>query len=345
MLLTYLVRPPTAPPDRWRRSEFVASHWSLMEKFVRNYPRPSEDRVAVLSDFFANFDAASMADSCCALNFLTSCFLDYHLRQGYGFLFWTGRNSITQHVAAVSVLSVPARDHLEDCLRGFTPALLQYPAANEGIVARDKIARTLQAHLQSSEHSQQVAAQVAAHSAWALDFLVTSAREFFFQHVHLFHDLRLGPLPFAWHELAGGGRGGGQGAGDAGLRCGRDRSEEVFRAMVALCVEQLVRCCNMTQCLAEISHARALRPADMRLTFDVPAHEVAAARRVFESPLRPDPTPLRPSASTLETPVGEHRVFRALVSGWRARGARGGGGGRGERARGARAIRGNENCV
>lgn len=95
MLLTYLVRPPTAPPDRWRRSEFVASHWSLMEKFVRNYPRPSEDRVAVLSDFFANFDAASMADSCCALNFLTSCFLDYHLRQGYGFLFWTGRNSIT----------------------------------------------------------------------------------------------------------------------------------------------------------------------------------------------------------------------------------------------------------
>ena len=177
-LIQYLVLPPTHP-DHWRRSEFAASHCSIIENIWNG--SASEDNV--VADFMTNFDATSMADSCCSLMHLMTCFLEYRLRAGYDHLFWSNYNCLTQHLAVVSALSVPARDRLHERLREFSPVLLHFPAENEGMITRDKIARELQAHLESSEFSSDLATQVAAHSARALEFLCTRSREFFFKHV------------------------------------------------------------------------------------------------------------------------------------------------------------------
>ena len=183
--------------------------------------------------------ATSMAHSCCSLNYQMVVFLQYRLRKGFNFLFWMTRNCLTRQVAVISALSVSARDRLLDRLFKFSSALLQYPATNEGMMTRDKLERELQTHLESSEFSSEVASQVAAYAVRALEFLSTSSRDFFFKHVHLFHDFRQSDLPEAWRQLAGCGCG-GQGAGGAGLCCGRDGNCNIFPNRNSLCDSPLI---------------------------------------------------------------------------------------------------------
>jgi len=87
------------------------------------------------------------------------------------------------------------------------------------------------------------------------------------------------------------------------LQYGRDGNREVFGAIVALCVEQLVRSCNSTDAIIRFMRDLAVSPAKITrgLTFDVPAHEVQVARRVFED--GPAPSPSRAPAAGESLPT------------------------------------------
>ena len=93
----------------------------------------------------------------------------------------------------------------------------------------------------------------------------------------------------------------GSAAAPGDLQCGRDGSEEVFGAIVSLCVEQLVRNGKITGtilgCMRDlsVSYDKITR----RLMFDVPAHEVVAVRRVLEDVPAP---PLSPAPAAAESP-------------------------------------------
>ena len=92
----------------------------------------------------------------------------------------------------------------------------------------------------------------------------------------------------------------GSAAAPGDLQCGRDGSKEVFGAIVSLCLEQLVRSGKITGLILRYMRDWSVRPAKItgRLTFDVPAHEVVAARRVFEDLSAP---PLSPAPASVES--------------------------------------------